>query len=65
MLYTKIQPKRFHGSGEEDFQDMVCWPSCSVFEQIDRAHVRSGENWSERLYDFIHVYSPEARADNP
>ena len=23
MLYTKIQPKRFLGSGEEDFQDFL------------------------------------------
>ena len=34
MLYTKIQPQSFLGSGEEDFQEFyhiwAWWPSCSI-----------------------------------
>ena len=83
MLYTKIQPQSFLGSGEVDFQDSymdmaaIFFSCAEPFEQIGntistKAHVKSGENCSsslreediEKFHNFIHVYSPVARADN-
>ena len=59
MLYTKIQPPSFHGSGGEDFQDFLPYMDMAAilfnceesserirnpFQQI--AHVKSGESCS-------------------
>ena len=83
MLYTKIQPQSFLGSGEEHFQgflpdmDMtVIFFNCAEpFEQIGNTLSTEGpcENYSssfrekdiQKLHNFIHVYSPMAKADKP
>ena len=59
MLYTKIQPQSFLGSGEEEFQEFLPYMDMAAilfngtkpFEQIGNTlltetHVKSGENRS-------------------
>ena len=62
MLYTKIQPQTFLGSGEEDFQEFlpymdmlaIFFNCAEPFEQIGNTlstegHVKSGESCSSRF----------------
>ena len=55
MLYTKIQPKSFLGSGEEEFQEFLPRQSCliaryhlnkSAIPFRQKAQVKSVENYS-------------------
>ena len=46
MLYTKILPQSFLGSGEEGFEVFLPYTSAKPFDQIvRRSHVKSVENW--------------------
>ena len=72
MLYTKIQPQSFLGSGEEDFKSFyyvigMPWPSCSMARSHSnkfqypfdrRPHVTAGENFScgFREEDILCIY---------